>query len=175
MHHRWTSRLVRSVSAAFFMLACTTEEDSGRAGATGATASSGPVQIKNLSATKEEEGASLRLTFALANGAVKDVELINEIVVRIGGDSVSFPIYCQDPGWLVGASASSGVLELTVEPPGEKPTIATFLYYKGASKECSASTSEGKLASMSGTVSLKMKGVLADATPWTTEAEASLP
>lgn len=141
--------------------------DSGTGKDSGKT-SSGPIQIKNLSVSKSSGSTTniVSLTFALQNNAPQNIERVKEISVTISDETATYLIStCQDPKWIIGAGDSSGVLEVDLT----NSTSSSYIRYGTAS--CSSS-SETYFTSLSGTVTLEIKGLLEDATPWTAESEA---
>jgi hypothetical protein len=124
----------------------------------------GPVQIKNLSGTGGGTTTALSLTFVLKNTAAQDIERIKEVTVKAGSTSVAFMTTCQSLDWNVSAGATSDVLDVTVSGS----TTSAISY--GAN--CTAYGDEALGSSKD--ITLEIKGLLDDATPWTAEAETTL-
>lgn len=142
-----------------------TSKDSGPRDA-GPPAPTGPVRIKNFSVA--ETGTGITMTFAIENGALEAIDRVQEVNVTAGkGKPVTFPISCQSRDWLLPPDTSSGVIELELGGSADYP----YLRYDPS---CGSSYSSSGLFGTGSSVTVELKGLLEDATPWKAQATAQL-
>lgn len=131
------------------------------------TTSTGPIRIKNLSVSSA--GSSAEITFVLENTGSENVERVQQVTISYGtyGHAASFMTSCSASygTWRVTSGQTSSVITLTLSDYGDSsPYLST---------PCGSSTGDTTTKPWAGDLTLEIKGLLTDATPWKARASVT--
>ena len=141
-----------------------TSDTDGTTSADGTTPSaedpSAPIHLKNVSFAAAQSrygyGDALDITFAVVNTAGVDIDRVQEVSLTFAGEKRTFPTSCD--GLLVsGMDGSPKVLTLHLVDTSTGSTLAP---------SCGSSATGASTKPWGDTVTVELKGLLDDATPW---------
>ncbi len=123
---------------------------------------SGPILIKNLSVSSA--GTSAEITFVVTNTGTQRVERVQEVTITYG-HAASFMTSCSASSyasWHVSPGATSSVITLSLTDYGDSsPYVST---------PCGTTSGDASTKPWAGDLTLELKGLLGDATPWRARA-----
>ncbi len=125
---------------------------------------SGPILIKNLSVSSA--GASAEITFALKNNGTERIDRVQQVTITYG-HTASFMTSCSSAfyDFNISPGATSGVITLTLADYGDgSPSLST---------PCGSAYGDATTKPWAGDLTLEIKGLLSDATPWKARATTS--
>lgn len=126
------------------------------------TPSATGIEIKNLSFTSS--GNQAEITFVLKNNGTSEIDRVREVVVSFG-TAVTFLTSCSTPTWQPGPGKTSSVITLTLYDTGVGTPDLTV--------PCGSATGDDTTKPWGSSLTLELRGLFKDATPWKAEATAS--
>lgn len=136
----------------------------------GAVPQNGPIQIQNLSFSGSS--GSLQITFVLKNTGDQAINRLQEITIIFNGSTATALASCPQYPWTVSASQTSGIITLTLASyPVSSSRRSLEISYECVGVPSNNTTPSGSLSlASSGTLTVDLRGLMADAAPWSTSA-----